>query len=135
MEHHSPRPELRGEWTSVLVVVSVLALEIAVGIGIVGLWSFLLATGRVPEVAAGDRAIWFHIAAEYLLGLTLVTAGLMLAFTEGPGARLLAGVAAGGLVYSTVTSAGYYAQDDRWGPVVAFLVLALLGVAAIAALL
>ena len=95
-----------------------------VGAAILFLWSFLVITSRVPEIEEGDRAIWFHIAAEALLGATLLIAGLSLAIASSGWPRLLGGVAAGGLVYSTINSSGYYASRGQWGPVGAFGLLA-----------
>ena len=44
--------------------------DIAVGAAIAGLWTMLLATRQIPEIAEGRTDIWFHITAE------LVTAAL-----------------------------------------------------------
>jgi hypothetical protein len=100
---------------------------LVVGVGIIGLWTVLLATRQVPEVAEGDPAIWFHLAAEYLLGITLVVSGsLILAVGYEPVPNLLVAAALGGTVYSAINSAGYYARTRTWGTVGAFaLVIAL----------
>lgn len=58
-------------------------------------------TRQIPEIEAGDVAIWFHIAAEYLIGAALLVGGLLLVGDDGP-TRVFAGAAAGGLAYSTI---------------------------------
>jgi hypothetical protein len=83
-------------------------------------------------MAAGDRAIWFHLAAEYLMGLGLATAGLLLlAVDDRSWIRALAAAALGGMIYSTINCPGYYAQRKHGGVVVAFIGLTVVGVAAL----
>jgi len=104
------------------------------GVGIVGFWAMALVTHQVPEVAEGDRAIWFHIAAEYLLGAALVAGGLLLVLVgDQPWTRVITGAALGGMVYSTINSAGYYARQATW-IVAAFASLTILGLACLVAL-
>ena len=108
------------------------AFELIVGLGICGFWTFALLTHQVAEIAAGDRAIRFHILAEYLMGLALTTSGLLLLAVDDRGwIKALAAAALGGMMYSTVNSAGYYAQRKRGGVVVAFISLAVVGAAAL----
>jgi len=110
-----------------MTVIGVFAL--IVGVGIVGLWIMLLVTHQVPEIETGDRAIRFHITAEFLLGITLIISGLLLLLGgEGHPARILAAAALGGMIYSTVNSSGYYATKANWPVVGAFIVLAVAGV-------
>lgn len=117
-----------------MIYVGVLAT--VSGVGILGLWTMLLATHQVPELSAGDKAIWFHMAAEYLLGALLVTAGALLTFNgDRTAIRILVGSALGAMVYSTINSPGYYAREGKWGAVVGFGVLAVLGCAGIVVLL
>ncbi len=105
---------------------------LVVGVGIIGLWTLLLATRQVPEVAGGDPAIWFHLAAEYLLGITLVVSGsLILAVGYEPVPSLLMAAALGGTVYSAINSAGYYARTRTWGVVGAFALVMALATAAL----
>lgn len=47
--------------------------QLGVGAAIVLLWPVLIAAGEVPEVAAGQRDIWFHIVAEAIAGLLLIS--------------------------------------------------------------
>lgn len=105
-------------------------LEIVSGLGVVGLWTLLLLIHQVPEIRAGDRAIWFHVFAEYLLGGLLVTAGLLL-LLQGAATSTRVLAAAGGMVYSTINSPGYYARQGKWGAVAAFAAPTLIGVIAV----
>lgn len=100
------------------------AFEVVVGLGIVILWPILLAARQVPEVLAGDRAIWFHLTAEFMLGIALVVSGLVLIIVgDEPSARILAGAALGGITYSAVNCSGYYARGSNWMAVGVFAVL------------
>jgi len=101
--------------------------QLVVGGGIVGLWPLLILAGEVPELAAGQRDIWFHIAAEVIAGLLLITAGIGLLRGGGDRTRLLAAFALGALLYTGINSAGYYADLGRWVPT---LLLVSVGVAA-----
>ena len=109
--------------------------EIVAGAGILAFWVIALSARAVPEVEAGDRAIWFHVAAECLLGLALIAGGLAVLGGEDAWRRALAAAAAGGLVYSTINSPGHYARSGSWGVVAAFGVLTLVGLGAISVLI
>lgn len=100
----------------------VAAYLVTVGVAIAGLWTVLLATGQVPEVDEGRLDIWFHLAAELLTAALLVAAGAALLRRWARG-RLLAAVALGALGYTTVNSAGYYADAGDWAMVGMFAVL------------
>jgi hypothetical protein len=114
----------------------VAVVELIAGVGIIGFWTFALLARKVPEVSAGDRAIWFHMAAEYLLGVALVAGGLALLLVgDEAWTRVVAGVAIGGMVYSTINSPGYYAREGTWGVVAAFATLTLLGLVCAAILI
>lgn len=110
--------------------------ELVVGLGIIGLWTTLLRKGRVPEIAAGDRAIYFHMAAEYALGVALVLGGLLLLLAgDETWARVIAASAVGGMIYSTINSPGYYARERNWLVVGAFAGLTALGLTVVVILL
>jgi len=111
-------------WVAIVALVA--------GVGMVGIWTLLLVQRRVPEIESHDRAIWFHLAAEYGFGVLLVVAGLLvLVLPTTPWVRLLATAAFGGMVYSCVNSPGYYARDSNWLAVVLFAGLAGVGTATI----
>lgn len=109
--------------------------ELIAGVGILGFWLFAVASRRVPEIDQGDRAIWFHMTAEVVIGLALVAGGVVLLVVGGePWSRTLAAAAAGGMAYSTINSPGYYAREGTWGVVVSFGVLTVLATVVIAVL-
>jgi hypothetical protein len=103
--------------------------QIIVGASIAALWLLLLLLGQVPEIDAGMRGIWFHLAAELTLAALLVSAGLSLLRKTRRG-RLLAAMALGALGYSAVNSPGYYADSGDWGVVGMFIVIVFATVAA-----
>jgi hypothetical protein len=106
------------------------------GIAIIGIWVFVLARRDIPEIASGDREIWYHITAEMLLGSGLIAAGvLLLAAPEESFSRVGAGAATGALVYSVINSAGYYADRSNWKALGAFVVIASVAAVALATLL
>lgn len=107
--------------------------SLAVGTMILGLWIMLLARRRVPEVARGERAIWFHISAEVVTAALLLTGGTGL-LVEASWSRLLAGVALGSLLYTVINSPGFYLDRGEPGPVLMFGILAVLTIVAIVAL-
>ena len=108
-------------------------VALVAGVGIVVLWAMLLVTRKVPEVDEGDRAIWFHLGAELLLGSALAASGTMvLVAGDDPSARILLAAALGGTVYSAINSAGYYARTRDWGIVAGFAVVASIAIASLA---
>jgi peptidoglycan/LPS O-acetylase OafA/YrhL len=100
-----------------------------VGVAIGTLWVVLLATGQVPEVTEGRADIWFHVAAELAAAALLAAAGVSLLRGRRRG-RLLAGMAVGALGYTTINSAGYYAEAGDRVPVLLFGLLLVLTVLA-----
>jgi peptidoglycan/LPS O-acetylase OafA/YrhL len=92
--------------------------QLVTGAGILGIWPVLLLAGEVPEIAAGQRDIWFHMAAEAVAGALLLAAGWRLLRRHDTGARLLSAFALGALLYTGVNSAGYYAELGEWVPMV-----------------
>lgn len=108
--------------------------QIVVGAGVLLIWPVLIAAGEVPEIAAGQRDIWFHIAAEGVAGLLLLAAGWMLLRDPSVRARMLSSLALGALLYTGINSAGYYAELAHWGPAGMLVAVAVLAVGAAAVL-
>ncbi|MGH2663443.1 MAG: hypothetical protein ACRDH8_11705 [Actinomycetota bacterium] len=94
------------------------------GLGILAFWTFLLVTGNVPETRAGKRSMRFHIAAELLLAVLLLGAGIALLAKAGPLQLVLSGAALGALAYTAVNSPGYYV--DLGGRVIVWMFAVLL---------
>ena len=107
------------------MLVVIAWFELVVGVLIAGLWIVLLSKQQVPEIPLGRRDIWFHIAAELVTAFLLVAAGMTFVISDKGGSTAL-GVAAGALMYTTINSAGYYADLRQHKVVVMFGVLTLL---------
>ena len=109
--------------------------QVVVGAGILLVWPALILAGEVPELQAGQRDIWFHIAAEVITGLLLVGAGALLLRRPDTGARMLSTFALGALLYTGINSAGYYAELGEWLPAALLVGVAVLAAGAFAVLL
>jgi len=96
--------------------------ELLVGFLIAGLWITLLFQQQVPEIGLGRRDIWFHIAAELTTAILLLGAGMNALLTD-ESCQIALGVAAGALLYTTINSAGYYADRRQHDMVAMFCVL------------
>jgi peptidoglycan/LPS O-acetylase OafA/YrhL len=98
---------------------------IVVGLLMLGMWSFFLAAGQVPELQSEPFRIAFHLAAEFTTAITLIIAGVGL-LGKSRRAKSIYFVAAGLLLYSLIVSPGYYAQQGQWAFVGMFACLAVL---------
>jgi hypothetical protein len=103
--------------------------QVIIGTAIAALWLLLLVTGQVPEIDEGRIGIWFHIAAELILAMVLIGAGLAL-LRKRARARLLTALALGALGYSAVNSPGWYAERGEWAMVGLFALVVCATVAA-----
>lgn len=103
------------------------------GAGVIGFWVVATAGGQFADglaTVAGENYLAFHVAAELLMGALALAAGLTL-WLRWRGARSLALLSAGALIYSTINSMGYsFRTDPSLTPVFAIslaLTLAALG--------
>ena len=103
-----------------------------VGVLMLAWWVLSIRQGalRRPDRTPGE--IRLHVVAEVLTAVVLLVGGASLAAGNGAGAAL---VGLGMLLYTVVTSPGYFLARREWAPVVMFALLAVLGVAAVVALL
>lgn len=105
--------------------------QLIIGVSIVGWWISAAMTNSIVELDEGRTDILFHIAAELLMAGLLIGAGVSL--RQGARTRrttTISGIALGTLLYSSVNSSGYFAEQGAWWVVAMFAVL---GVATIAA--
>jgi peptidoglycan/LPS O-acetylase OafA/YrhL len=109
--------------------------QVVVGAGILLIWPVLVAAGEVPEIAAGQRDIWFHMTAEAVVGASLLAGGSMLLRRRSIGARIVSAFALGALLYTGINSAGHYADLGEWIPVALLLAVAAVAAWASTALL
>lgn len=107
------------------VITAVAWFQLFVGVGMIGLWIALVLTRQVPQIPAGNRDIWFHLAAELLTAVLLVAGGITLQVSGSDAARTISGFALGALLYTTLNSPGDYADRSEWPAVVMFAVLTL----------
>ena len=92
---------------------------IIIGIGIIGLWTMLLRTNRVPELKTESVAIKFHITAEMTMGILSLLSGifLLIGLSWAPYFFILA---MGLIIYAVINSSGYYGQRNQWSFVIMF---------------
>ena len=92
---------------------------IFVGSLVILFWGGLILSGNVPEFESEPLAIALHIMAEVGMATTLLAGGWGVLKARGWGRPgLLVGL--GMLIYSAVSSAGYYAQAGNWSIVLLF---------------
>ncbi|MGZ4127299.1 MAG: hypothetical protein ACXVEX_04050 [Actinomycetota bacterium] len=112
------------------------SVALVLGAGMLGLWAMLLVTKQVPELRRRDRAIYFHIAAETFTAVLLIFGSGAAITTDGaPWTVGLLAAGFGALLYSTINSPGYYAQQRKWGAVAMFGGLFVLAAAGLVAAL
>jgi len=101
---------------------------IAVGLGMVGWWTFSLATKQVPELATEPRRIALHLAGEFTTAAALLTGGFAL-LADAAWATQIALVSLGMLIYTAIVSPGYFLQKGQWPLAVMFAFITALAAA------
>jgi hypothetical protein len=97
-----------------------LSFTLGAGASIALLWITIIATGRLPKIAAGRGDFGWHVAAELVAAALLLIAGFGL-LADATWGELATAVALGALVYAITESAGHYLRTGtRW---LAFAVL------------
>ena len=90
-----------------------IGFALAIRASIIAWWVVVFATGQVPEMAGAPVQLAFHVAAELLTALLLIRAGVgMLARSRWARDEYLVGL--GMLLYTVVSSPGYFAQTGQW---------------------
>jgi hypothetical protein len=84
-----------------------------IGILMIGMWSMLILTGKVPEMATKPVEIMLHLLAEFTTALLLIGGGIALLKKIKIGYNLNL-VALGMLLYTLIVSPGYYLQRGDW---------------------
>jgi hypothetical protein len=77
------------------------------------MWSMLILTGQVPEMATKPVEIMLHLLAEFTTALLLIGGGIALLKKIKIGYNLNL-VALGMLLYTLIVSPGYYLQRGDW---------------------
>ena len=100
---------------------------IIVGLGMIAQWTASYLSKKIPELKTEPIRIWFHIAAEMVTALCLISAGIGLLINLSWSAPLYL-VASGMLFYTAIVSPGYFAQKGNWNWPVIFAILIALGI-------
>jgi len=85
----------------------------------------------VPELETEPLRIRFHIAAEFVTAIALVTGSVGL-LTGQSWSQQLYLIAIGMLFYTVIVSPGYYAEKGEWPFVGMFAVILILALASLA---
>jgi hypothetical protein len=84
---------------------------IIIGIAIIGMWIAFILSDQVPEITTEPIRITYHLIAEFLTAILLISGGLGLYASRSWGFHLYL-IAMGMLFYTVIVSAGYYTQLD-----------------------
>jgi hypothetical protein len=100
-------------------------LQISVGVAVVAWWAIAAATDGIVELQEGRIDIVFHIAAELLMAWLLIAAGTsLLRRGRTPATRTMSALALGTLLYSSINSPGFFAEQGAWWAVAMFAAIA-----------
>jgi hypothetical protein len=111
-----------------MIFAAVFAL--IVGLSMIGQWAASYFAGQIPELVDEPIRIGFHIAAEMVTAVALLSAGVGLLLQQA-WANPLYLIAVGMLFYTAIVSPGYFAQKGQWVWLIIFAVLIILGLISI----
>ena len=97
-----------------------------VGIGMIGQWTFFYFQNEIPELVTEPIRIGFHLTAELITAIMLMTSGFAVLF-GWKFSDWLFPLSIGMLFYTAIVSPGYFAQKGQWPFVWMFAVIILLG--------
>lgn len=97
--------------------------QLVVGVEILGIWSMLVLSGEVPEMATAPWQIGMHILAEMITGILLLISGLFIMIRGRKHGFF--NLSFGALLYTLIASPGYYAHQGKWGIATLFFILLL----------
>ena len=101
--------------------------SIVVGSGMIAQWAMSYLSKQIPELKTEPIRIGFHIAAEMVTALCLLVSGI--ALLRGANWAVSSYlVSMGMLFYTSIVSPGYFAQQGKWGWLVMFSTIILLGI-------
>ncbi|HMN85580.1 MAG TPA: hypothetical protein PKA74_06290 [Bauldia sp.] len=103
------------------------AYGIIVGVAMIAVWAWLIATGGYPELDTAPLTAWIHLATEIATALILIVAGFAL-LAHRAWARKAYLVAIGALLFAVVNAVAFYGERGDIPLVIFFVVLAILGV-------
>jgi len=94
---------------------------LVVGISMIGMWTFFIVSGSVPELEDRPAEITLHLVAEFSTALCLLMAGSGLLRRKDWGTPVYL-LASGLLTYTLIVSPGYYITHEEPALVVMFAV-------------
>jgi len=103
---------------------------ILIGVGMIAQWMMSYVNKQIPELKTEPIRIWFHIAAEMVTAICLLVSGIGL-FTSASWSIYLFLIAMGMLFYTAIVSPGYFAQQGKWGWLVMFSAIIIMGITSI----
>lgn len=92
------------------------------GLGMLAQWTMFILSGQVPELQSEPYRIAFHLAAEGITALGLISSSILL-LRQKKVAKKLYTISSGMLLYSVIVSPGYFAQLGQWTFVMMFAVV------------
>lgn len=111
-------------------MVYVRITSLIIGSLMIGQWVFFIISGNVPELDSAPLEIAFHLSAEAITALLLISTFFILK-KPTPQTKFVATFSQGLLAYTVINSSGYFAQSGNWFFLIIFgllLLLALLNV-------
>jgi uncharacterized membrane protein len=100
---------------------------IVVGLGMIIQWTMSFVSKQIPELETEPIRIWFHIAAEMVTAVALLSGGVGV-LAQRSWASTLYPLSMGMLIYTAIVSPGYFAQRGKWIWVPIFGALILLAI-------
>ena len=98
---------------------------LVIGIMMLCMWVFFIATGMVPEFETKPAEIILHLIAEFTTAIALIVSGIIMLKSRSFG-RWLYPFSIGMLIYTLIVSPGYYIQSGDYGFVIMFCILIVL---------
>jgi hypothetical protein len=95
---------------------------IVVGCLMIVQWILSIISGGVPELQSEPWRIGFHLAAEFVTAIMLISGGIAVLRSAAWGRTILL-IGLGMVIYSEIVSPGYFAQLGGWSMVGMFMVL------------
>jgi len=117
-----------------MIFVSIFVITI--GVLMIGQWAITIIGGDVPKPeddpvsGRGFFDMLFHWAAEFITAVMLIASGIGLMHETSWGTTVYL-IAAGMLIYTTVNSPGFFAQQRKWPVVGMFMAILMLTVISI----
>lgn len=110
----------------------VASYSVLVGVATLATWIFLLTVGDVPQAFERPFELTFHILAEVVAAILLITAGAGLFYSKSGWAPKLSLFSLGMLLYATINAIGAYLQEGNTSMVILLISVSISTVAVVA---